>query len=55
MHEGVHSDVSCPSKQCKFDMIEWSYLFVALEKYGFGPALYNWIKVLAPMAAVRHN
>uniref|UniRef100_A0A8C4T7W4 Reverse transcriptase domain-containing protein n=1 Tax=Erpetoichthys calabaricus TaxID=27687 RepID=A0A8C4T7W4_ERPCA len=29
-----------------FDMIEWNYLFTALEKFGFGPNICAWIKLL---------
>lgn len=38
-----------------FNMIEWSYLIAALEKFGFGPVFCKWITVLAPMAAVQTN
>ncbi|MBN3289039.1 LIN1 transcriptase, partial [Polypterus senegalus] len=29
-----------------FDMIEWKYLFTILEKFGFGPNICAWIKLL---------
>uniref|UniRef100_A0A8C4S006 Reverse transcriptase domain-containing protein n=1 Tax=Erpetoichthys calabaricus TaxID=27687 RepID=A0A8C4S006_ERPCA len=29
-----------------FDKIEWNYLFTALEKFGFGPNICAWIKLL---------
>lgn len=40
-----------------FDRIEWTYLFAALEKLGFGHTFVRWIKVLysTPVAAVRTN
>uniref|UniRef100_A0A8C4XA88 Reverse transcriptase domain-containing protein n=1 Tax=Erpetoichthys calabaricus TaxID=27687 RepID=A0A8C4XA88_ERPCA len=40
-----------------FDMIEWNYLFTALEKFGFGPNICAWIKLLytSPEASVCIN
>lgn len=40
-----------------FDRLEWTYLFAALQKFGFGPVFCRWIRVLysTPMAAVRIN
>ncbi|KAG2467990.1 LIN1 transcriptase, partial [Polypterus senegalus] len=37
-----------------FDMDEWNYLFTTLEKFGFGPNICAWIKLLytSPEASV---
>ncbi len=37
-----------------FDRIEWGYLLIALEKFGFGPAFLDWLKILHsnPMSSV---
>lgn len=40
-----------------FDHVEWSYLFFALEEFGLGEIVVNWVKVLynSPVAAVITN
>lgn len=40
-----------------FDSIEWSYLFMVLEKFGFGPRFCSWVRLLyeQPLAKVRVN
>uniref|UniRef100_A0A1A8LYQ6 Reverse transcriptase domain-containing protein n=2 Tax=Nothobranchius pienaari TaxID=704102 RepID=A0A1A8LYQ6_9TELE len=40
-----------------FDRIEYYYLFMALERFGFGPTFCSWIKIiyLSPQARVRTN
>lgn len=40
-----------------FDSIEWPYLFMVLQKFGFGPRFCSWVKLLyeQPLAKVRFN
>ena len=40
-----------------FDRVEWNYLFMVLDGFGFGTSLISWIKILytSPSASVRTN
>uniref|UniRef100_A0A8D0AGR9 Reverse transcriptase domain-containing protein n=1 Tax=Sander lucioperca TaxID=283035 RepID=A0A8D0AGR9_SANLU len=40
-----------------FDRVEWSFLFFALQKFGFNPEFISWIKLLytSPVASVHTN
>ncbi|KAI5085645.1 hypothetical protein C0J45_2327, partial [Silurus meridionalis] len=40
-----------------FDRVEWDYLFLTLEKFGFGDRFVSWVKLLysSPLASVRSN
>ena len=40
-----------------FDRVKWSYLFLALSRFGFGSKYISWIKLLyaSPMASVQTN
>ena len=40
-----------------FDRVQWGYLFWCLEKFGFGPKLISWVKLLynSPTSSVRTN
>lgn len=40
-----------------FDRVEWDYLFLTLEKFGFGKKFISWVKLLytSPVSSVRTN
>lgn len=40
-----------------FDMIEWTYLFATLKKFGFGDTFIEWIKILysKPKSSILKN
>ncbi len=48
--------VSLDTKKA-FDMVEWRYLFEAMERFGLGEDFISWVKLLysAPVDSVQTN
>ncbi len=60
LYSPKHVDPECLAAmdaEKAFDRIEWNYLFLTLEKFGFGSVFLSWLKTLykCPSASVRTN
>lgn len=56
-HDKIPECIVSIDAQKAFDHVEWRYLFLALNKFGFAPMFIGWVKLLyaAPTATVQTN
>ena len=49
--------IVCLDFKKAFDLLNWNFLFLALEKYGFGKSFIQWIKIFynEPTFCVKNN